>query len=96
LPGDEHPTGEAGARGDSSAHQLVRAFARDRFEDELVPLLVQKEDRCGPRREDRARDLDNRAQQRDVLLFRAEDAGRDDGAQILPAQLSPPTFVAVR
>jgi hypothetical protein len=95
LARDEHPTGEAGARGDSSAHQLI-AFARDGFEDELVPLLVQKEDGCGPRRKDRARDLDDRAQERDVLLFCAQDAGRDYGAKILPAQLSPPTFVAVR
>ena len=68
----------------------------DRLEHELVGLLVEQEDRRRLRAEDRARDLDDRPEQRAVLLLRGEHAGGDGRVQVCLVHRPPPTFVAIR
>src|SRR5262249_12996326 len=65
-------------------------------EDELVALLVEKEDRRALRREDRTRDLDDRAEQLRVCLVGASDAGGDGSTQRVVAHDGPPTLSAIR
>ena len=81
LAGDERPAGDAGARRDPRADQTLFVLAGDRLEDELVGLLVEEEDRRALGREDRARDLDDRPQQRAVGGVGADHAGRDGGSE---------------
>src|SRR5205085_5055333 len=82
LTCDEHPARDAGAGREPLADQRVGPLAGDRLEHELVPLLVEEEDRGRLRPEDRARDLDRALQQRAMALLRAEDAGSDRGFQL--------------
>ena len=69
LAGDQHPAADARAGREAHADQAVRAFARDRLEDELVGLLVVQVDRRSLRREDRPRDLDDRLEQSTMLAL---------------------------
>jgi hypothetical protein len=96
LTSDERPAGDARARGEARAHQVFRAFAGDCLEHELVGPLVVQEDRSRPRREDRARDLDDRLEQCPVLLLGRHDARRDGGLQVVIRHSLPPTLDAVR
>ena len=57
-------------------------------------LLVEEQDRRRLGAEDRARDLDDRAEQRAVALLRAEHAGRDGRAQLVRRSRAPPTLSA--
>ena len=59
LPRDEHPAGDAGARGEALTDEVFGAFAGDGLEDELVGGLVEEEDRGGAGAEDRPGDLDD-------------------------------------
>jgi hypothetical protein len=62
--GREHPAGDAGAGREACAEKRVLSLPDDGFEDELVRLVVQEQDRGRLRAEDRARDLDDRGEQR--------------------------------
>ena len=83
--------------GEARAEERVLALADDRLEDELLRLLVEQEDRRRLGAEDRARDLDDRGEQRAERLLRADDARGDGRPQIrFSVMRPPPTFVAVR
>ena len=86
-----------GARREARAEERVLALADDGLEDELLGLLVEQEDRRRRRAEDRARDLDDRREQRAIRLLGADDARGHGCAEIrLIGHGAPPTFVAVR
>ena len=95
LPADEDEAGDSGAGRKALADERVGSFAGNRFEDELVGLLVQKEDRGRLGLEDRPGHVDDRLQERLELLFRAEDAGGHGRPQLV-AHLPPPTLFAAR
>jgi len=79
----------------SSRTPLV--LARHSGEHELVGLLVEEEDRRGPRREDRPRDLDDRAEERGEARLGRHHARCDGGTKsLLVHGLPPPTFDAIR
>ena len=93
----ENPAGDSRACGKARAEERVLALADDRFEDELLGLGVEEQDRRRLRAEDRARDLDDRGQKRPEGLLRADDACGHGSAQIgLVGHVPPPTLVAVR
>ena len=83
--------------GEARAEERVLALADDGLEDELLGLLVEEEDRRRLGAEDRARDLDDRREQRAERLLGADDACGDGCSEIrLVGHVPPPTFVAVR
>ena len=84
-PRREHPAGDAGTGREPHPDQLALPLARHRLEDELVRLLVEEEDGCGLRAEDRAGHLHGRLQERAVRLVRAEHAGGDGRFEIAHA-----------
>jgi hypothetical protein len=83
LPRDEHPARDPGAGGKAGAQEGLGPFAGDRLEHELVALLVVQEDRGCLRREDRARDLDDRLEQGAVLGLGGHHAGRHRGLEVV-------------
>src|SRR5262249_10154945 len=91
---DERPTRYARARRDARADQALLLLARERLEDQLVGVLVEQEDRRALRREDRARDLDDRAQQRAVRAFGTDDAGRNRRAKAVVAHAPDPCMLS--
>ena len=69
----------------------------DGLEHELLRLLVEEEDRRRLGAEDRARDLDDRREERAERLLGADDAGGDRRTQVrLVGHVPPPTLFAVR
>ena len=72
------------------------ALAGDRLEDELVRLLVEEEDRRRLGAEDRARDLDDRLEQRAVRAPREPTTPAATAALSSSLIVRPPTFVDVR
>src|SRR4029077_17349754 len=95
LPADEHEAGDSGAGRKALAERGAGPFAANPFEDGLVGLLVQEEDRGRLGLEDRPSHVDDRLQERPELLFRAEHAGRYSRPQVV-AHLPPPTLFAAR
>ena len=84
-----------GARRKALADQGLRGLIGRSFEDELIGLGVEQQDRGGLGPEDRARDVDHGLQQRPVLVLGAEHAGCHRGTELI-CHVPPPTFVAVR
>ena len=93
----EHPARDPRSRGEARAEECVLAFPDDGLEDELLGLLVEEEDRRRGRAEDRACDLDDRAEERAERLLGADDTRGYGCPEIrLVGHVPPPTFVAVR
>src|SRR5215204_4555849 len=78
----EDPARDARRGRHAHADEVLLLVAGDGREDQLVGLLVEQKDRRGLRPEDRARDLDHRAEQLRIEVVGAEDAGRDGGSEI--------------
>src|SRR5207302_2489913 len=95
LSRDEHPARDSGAGRNPPADERVGALAGDRREDELVRRLVEDEDRGGPSPEDGARHLDDRLEERCVVVLRPGDAGGQALAEVV-APAHEATFEAVR
>ena len=97
CPRCEDPAGDTGAGGEPRPEERVLAFADDSLEDELLGLGVEQEDRRRLGAEDRARDLDDRAEQSAERLLGADDTGGNRRAQVrLVGHVPPPTLFAVR
>jgi hypothetical protein len=82
LPRHQNPTRNTGTRWEALPDKRVRPLAGNRLEDELVRLFVVEEDRCRPRVENSASDLDGRLEQRSVRRLRGEHSRRNGRPKI--------------
>ena len=92
----ERPAHDPGVGWDAAPDKRAGALPCHGLEDKLVGLFVEQGDGRGPRGEDGPRHLDDRLQQRAVVLLGGHDPRGHRRAQPILAHASPPTFDAVR
>ena len=96
-PRREHPAGDPRSGGKARSEQRVLALADHGFEDELLGLRVEQQNRRGACAEDRPRHLDDGGEERAEGVLGADDSRGDGCTKVRSVgHVPPPTLVAVR